>query len=73
MTDITSHDASLPDFTPGIVEGEAEIDRRRIADLIDQIKLSADKLATDRTSRGDLNAGFHTRSRRTIPPNSRPR
>ncbi len=29
-------------------------DRRRVADLIAEIKLSADKLATDRTSRGDL-------------------
>jgi len=60
VSDPTPPDASLPEFAPGpgfapgIVESEAELDRRRIADLIDQIKLSADKLATDRTSRGDL-------------------
>ncbi|HTU25639.1 MAG TPA: cytochrome D ubiquinol oxidase subunit II, partial [Pirellulales bacterium] len=34
--------------------GDSAIDHRRIADLIAEIKLSADKLATDRTSRGDL-------------------
>ena len=32
----------------------ANFDRRRVADLIAEIKLSADKLATDQTSRGDL-------------------
>ena len=40
-------------FEPGLGDA-AGFDRRRIADLIAEIKLSADKLATDRTSRGDL-------------------
>jgi uncharacterized protein (TIGR00730 family) len=35
-------------------EPETPIDQRRISDLIDQIKESADKLASDKTSRGDL-------------------
>src|SRR3984957_2340440 len=52
LSDISS-DASLPELPPGLGEGEG-IDRRRVADLIAEIKLSADKLATDRTSRGDL-------------------
>jgi hypothetical protein len=50
----TPGDSCPPDFKPGTLEGNGDIDQQRIADLIDQIKLSADKLATDRTSRGDL-------------------
>jgi uncharacterized protein (TIGR00730 family) len=34
-------------------EANGKLDRSRIVDLIDQIKESADKLAVDRTSRGD--------------------
>src|SRR5262249_47432487 len=34
--------------------GAAAVDHRRIADLVEQIKESADKLASDHTSRGDL-------------------
>ena len=46
------HDARRPD---GSAEGSIPpLDDRRIADLIDMIKESADKLASDRTSRGDL-------------------
>lgn len=33
---------------------DTPVDARRISDLIDEIKLSADKLASDHTSRGDL-------------------
>ena len=54
MTELVPQDSSLPNFEPGIVEGDRSLDAHRIADLIDQIKLSADKLATDQTSRGDL-------------------
>jgi uncharacterized protein (TIGR00730 family) len=53
LSDIISSDASLPELPPGLEDVE-RIDHRRIADLIAEIKLSADKLATDRTSRGDL-------------------
>ena len=54
MTEIVPQGSPLPDFEPGIVDKDGNLDASRIADLIDQIKLSADKLATDRTSRGDL-------------------
>ncbi|MEE9601829.1 MAG: LOG family protein, partial [Thermoguttaceae bacterium] len=47
MTDITSQHIPPPD-------ADQPYDRRRIADLIDKIKESADKLEADRTSRGDL-------------------
>ncbi len=36
------------------VDRNTVLDRQRVAELIDQIKESADKLAGDRTSRGDL-------------------
>lgn len=54
MTETSPQDSSLPNFEPGIIEGQGQLDSSRIADLIEQIKLSADKLASDRTSRGDL-------------------
>ena len=54
MTELSPQDSPLPNFEPGIIEGEGQLDSSRIADLIEQIKLSADKLASDRTSRGDL-------------------
>ncbi len=53
MSDTFSSDPSLPELPPGLEDVEG-LDRRRIADLIAEIKMSADKLATDRTSRGDL-------------------
>jgi uncharacterized protein (TIGR00730 family) len=37
-----------------VEEANGQLDRTRIVDLIEQIKESADKLAVDRTSRGDL-------------------
>jgi hypothetical protein len=37
-----------------LVDANGKVDRTRIVDLIDQIKESADKLAVDHTSRGDL-------------------
>lgn len=43
----------LPNLTSAEAEGGG-IDRARVEDLIAQIKLSADQLASDRTSRGDL-------------------
>lgn len=51
MTDL-SHESN----SGGPVEGALPegLDRRRIADLIDQIKESADKMARDQASRGDL-------------------
>ena len=60
MAEIVPQDSSLPDFEPGIVDADGQVDGDRIADLIEQIKLSADKLATDRTSRGDLKILSHT-------------
>ncbi|MBI3837006.1 MAG: LOG family protein [Planctomycetia bacterium] len=54
MTDSTPEESSRPDIEPGLVEGNGIADSSRIVDLIEQIKLSADKLAVDRTSRGDL-------------------
>ena len=53
MSDSTPDDLTLPDVA-SLATGDGAIDRSRISDLIDQIKLSADKLATDQTSRGDL-------------------
>ncbi len=53
--DPAAQDSPLPDeLNGGIVETGSTLDRQRIADLIEQIKESADKLAGDRTSRGDL-------------------
>ena len=48
MSDVTSSDNPVSsEITPAI-------DGRRINDLIDQIKESAEKLKRDNTSRGDL-------------------
>jgi uncharacterized protein (TIGR00730 family) len=54
VSDTSAGDVPLPDADPaaGSLGGEGDPDR--IADLIEQIKLSADKLASDRTSRGDM-------------------
>jgi uncharacterized protein (TIGR00730 family) len=55
VADIAPNDSPLPDeLNGGIVEGEATLDRKRVSDLIEQIRESADKLVSDRTSRGDL-------------------
>ncbi len=47
-------DESLAKLTDKLEEANGQLDRSRIVDLIQQIKESADKLAVDRTSRGDL-------------------
>lgn len=49
-------DALSPNAEPDLLKGDNSdgLDKNRIADLIAQIKLSADQLATDKTSRGDL-------------------
>ncbi len=48
------HSLPLPDELNSGVDRNTVVDRQRVAELIDQIKESADKLAGDRTSRGDL-------------------
>ncbi len=45
---------ALAKLEQALTEGNGKIDRSRIVDLIEQIKESADKLAVDRTTRGDL-------------------
>ena len=46
---------AIPEALDATVPGAAKpFDRERIADLIEQIKESADKLAADQPSRGDL-------------------
>jgi uncharacterized protein (TIGR00730 family) len=50
-------EAALANLEQTLSQGNgklAEADRSRVVDLIEQIKQSADKLAIDRTSRGDL-------------------
>lgn len=47
-------DAPLAKLENALGEGNGKLDRSRIVDLIEQIKESADKLAVDHTSRGDL-------------------
>ncbi len=47
-------DSPPPAPPPGRVEPGVEIPPRRIAELIERIRESADKLVTDKTSRGDL-------------------
>jgi len=53
VSDTNADDVPGPDVDPEDALG-ADADPDRIADLIEQIKLSADKLASDRTSRGDM-------------------
>ena len=53
-TDPASQETPLPDELNSGVERNTVLDRQRVAELIEQIKDSADKLAGDRTSRGDL-------------------
>ena len=45
---------ALTKLEASLADGNGKLDRSRIVDLIEQIKESADKLAVDRTSRGDL-------------------
>ncbi|MGD9719971.1 MAG: LOG family protein [Pirellulales bacterium] len=45
---------TLAELDQTLDQPNGKLDRTRIVDLIDQIKESADKLAVDRTSRGDL-------------------
>ncbi len=47
-------EAALAKLDQTLAETNGNLDRSRIVDLIDQIKESADKLAVDRPSRGDL-------------------
>jgi uncharacterized protein (TIGR00730 family) len=58
VTDSPSDESPLSEpvekLEEAISEANGELDRSRIVDLIEQIKESADKLAVDRTSRGDL-------------------
>lgn len=65
MSDIKDGDSPSSELPPAIAPGEpdagseqsavaGDADATRIADLIEQIKLSADKLGSDRTSRGDM-------------------
>ena len=65
MTDSNSEDSSLTSADEAVLSNLDQtldqpngklgrVDRSRAADLIEQIKQSADKLAIDRTSRGDL-------------------
>jgi uncharacterized protein (TIGR00730 family) len=52
--DPAANESPLPDELNSGVDRNTVLDRQRVAELIDQIKESADKLAGDRTSRGDL-------------------
>ncbi len=54
VSDTSAGDVPVPDADPAAGTLGADTDPDRIADLIEQIKLSADKLASDRTSRGDM-------------------
>jgi uncharacterized protein (TIGR00730 family) len=54
VTDSSPEESSPSEIVPGLEKGNGIVDSRRIGDLIEQIKLSADQLAVDRTSRGDL-------------------
>ena len=47
-------EAALAKLEQSLAEANGNVDPSRIGDLIDQIKESADKLAIDRPSRGDL-------------------
>lgn len=53
MTDVPPSEDSSPIDTSSSVDPES-VPTDRISDLIEQIKISAEKLAHDRTSRGDL-------------------
>ena len=50
VNDSPNSSSELPRLDPTV----SEVTPERIAELIDEIKLSADKLAKDRTSRGDV-------------------
>jgi uncharacterized protein (TIGR00730 family) len=54
VADNVSDESSLAKLTEKLEEANGAVDRSRIVDLIEQIKESADKLAVDHTSRGDL-------------------
>jgi len=47
-------EAALENLEQTLTKSNGKVDRSRIVDLIEQIKESADKLAGDQTSRGDL-------------------
>ena len=47
-------EAALENLEKTLIDANGKVDRSRIVDLIDQIKESADKLAGDKTTRGDL-------------------
>ena len=49
-----SPEATPPDLTAVLKGANGKLDPSRVVDLIEQIKESADKLAVDHTSRGDL-------------------
>lgn len=54
MSDIDTQALSLPDPSDDLPVVTGPLDRQRINELIDQIKESADKLASDQTTHGDL-------------------
>ena len=54
MSDIGSESLSLPEPPDDLPIAAGPLDRHRLADLIEQIKESADKLAADHTTHGDL-------------------
>ena len=54
MSDDSPDSDSKPEDSAATIDPQSADENDRIADLIEQIKLSAEKLATDRTSRGDL-------------------
>jgi uncharacterized protein (TIGR00730 family) len=51
---LSKTESAAPQLEPTLKEANGKVDRSRIVDLIEQIKESADKLAVDDTSRGDL-------------------
>ncbi len=54
MSDIGSDSISLPEPPDDLPIAAGPLDRNKLADLIEQIKESADKLAADHTTHGDL-------------------
>ncbi len=51
---VASTPAKLAELAEALDDANGKLDKSRIVDLIEQIKESADKLAVDHTSRGDL-------------------
>jgi hypothetical protein len=52
--DLEKTESALSKLDQSLDAGNGKVDRGKIVDLIEQIKESADKLAVDHTSRGDL-------------------